>query len=180
MTRVSDREPSESRMRRLSQRALELRTFQRLVRAAHIDLRGKELLDAGCGNGFGLEQLAKTFKPARLVGFDPSPAQIERARRRNLNAELAVGDLARIAEPDATFDGAFVFGILHHVPAWRAALAELARVLRPGGVVLVETIHDAGFDLTQFMTAMADAGLAIAGEQKLPGSPLRSFAAVKR
>ena len=166
--------------RRLSHRALELRAFQRLLRAAHIDLRGKELLDAGCGNGFRLEQLAKTFKPVRLAGFDPVAAQIERAKRRNLNAELAVGDLAVIAQPDAAFDGVFVFAILHHLPGWRSALVELGRVLRPGGVLLVETIQDAGFDLTQFMTAMADAGLAIAGEQKLPGSPIRSFAAVKR
>jgi ubiquinone/menaquinone biosynthesis C-methylase UbiE len=199
VTRLNDRELSmmDSRMRRLSQRAIELRAFRKLLDRASIDLRGKHLLDAGCGNGFGLELLAKAFRPTRLVGFDLMPEQIERATRRGLAAEIAVGDITKIAHPDATFDGAFVFGILHHVVEWRAALVELARVLRPGGVLLVEEIHgafikaqdkvigtshpaDAAFDWPQFMQGLTNAGLTIVGDQKLLGTAIRSFAAVKR
>ena len=187
----------DSRIRRLSQRAIELRAFRKLLDRANIDLRGKHLLDAGCGNGFGLELLAKAFRPARLVGFDLMPEQIDRAKRRGLAAEIAVGDITNIAHPDGAFDGAFVFGILHHVVEWRVALVELARVLRPGGVLLVEEIHGnfikvqdkvirtshpagAAFDWPQFMQGLTSAGLTIVGDQKLFGSAIRSFAAVKR
>ncbi len=199
MTRLNVRELSmmDSRVRRLSQRAIELRAFRKMLDRANIDLRGKRLLDAGCGNGFGLELLAKTFRPARLVGFDLMPEQIERAKRRGLNAELSVGDITSIAQPDGVFDGVFVFGILHHVPAWRAALVELSRVLAPGGVLLVEEIHggfiraqdavigtshpkDAAFDWPQFMQGLTAAGLTVVGDQKLLGCAIRSFAAVKR
>jgi ubiquinone/menaquinone biosynthesis C-methylase UbiE len=212
VTRLDDRELSmmDSRVRRLSQRAIELRAFRKMLDRANIDLRGKHLLDANCGNGFGLELLAKAFRPARLVGFDLVPEQIERAKRRRLDAEIAVGDITNLAHPDATFDGAFVFGILHHVVEWRpgvidrrgsaswpkrSALRELVRVLKPGGVLLVEEIHGrsiedkvigtshppgAAFDWPQFMNCLAIAGLTIVGDQKLVGGAIRSFAAVKR
>ena len=198
MARLNTRELAmmDSRVRRFSQRVIELQTFRRLLARAQIDLRGKDLLDAGCGNGYGLELLAQTFRPRRLVGFDLMPEQIDRARKRGLAAEIALGDITAIAHPDATFDGAFVFGILHHVPAWRVALCELARVLRPGGVLLVEEFHgtavrledrvmgtshppDAAFDWFEFRGALAEAGLAIAAETGLLCGAVRSFAAIK-
>jgi ubiquinone/menaquinone biosynthesis C-methylase UbiE len=199
MTRLNNRELSlmDSRVRKLSQRAIEFRTFQRLLRRARVDLRGGTLLDAGCGDGYGLSLLAQTFQPRRLVGFDLMPEQVARARRRGLTAEIALGDITAIAQPDATFDGVFVFGILHHVPRWRAALGELARVLRPGGVLLVEELHgttarfsdrmlgtshpsDAYFDWTDFRGGLEAAGLAIAAETSLLFGAIRSFAAIKR
>ena len=198
MARLNDRELAmmDSRVRRFSQRVIELQTFQRLLRRAQIDLHGRDLLDAGCGNGYGLELLAQTFRPRRLVGFDLMPEQIDRARNRGLAAEIAVGDITAIAHPDAAFDGVFVFGILHHVPGWRIALAELARVLKPGGVLLVEEIHgaairvqdrvigtshprEAAFDWLQFRGAIAEAGLAIAAATGLLCGAVRAFAAVK-
>ena len=196
--RLNDRELAlmDSRVRRFSQRAIELRMFGRLARRAGVDLRGGDLLDAGCGNGFGLELLAKTYRPRRLVGFDLMPEQIERARSRGLAAQVSVGDITRIAEPDESFHGAFVFGILHHVPAWRTALRELARVLQPGGVLLVEEIHgelvriqdrvigtshprEAAFDWLEFRGALEDAGLQVAAEASLLWRAIRSFAAIK-
>ncbi len=198
MTRLNAAELAmmDSRLRRFSQREIELRTFRRLLRRAGIDLHGRDLLDAGCGNGYGLTLLADAFAPRRLVGFDLMPEQIERARQRGVRAEIAVGDITAIAHPDATFDGVFVFGILHHVPAWRAALRELARVLRPGGVLLVEEIHgaavrledrflgtshprEAAFGWRDFRAALHEAGLDIAAETGLLLGAVRSFAVVK-
>ena len=46
---------------------------------------------------------------------------------------LWTGDVTPIPTPTATYDAVFDFGILHHVTEWRCALAEVARVLRPGG-----------------------------------------------
>jgi len=198
MSRLNTQELSlmDSTVRRLSQRHIELRTFQRLLRQARIDLNGAAILDAGCGNGHGLELLARTYRPRRLVGIDLMPEQIERARRRGLAAELRVGDITRIEEPGGTFDAVFVFAILHHVPAWREALAELARVLRPGGVLLIEELHGktvdlsdrylgtshptaARFDWSMFRAGLADAGFEIAGESSLLFSAVRSFAAIR-
>ena len=199
MARLNDRELSmmDSPWRRLSQRWIEVRTFEHLLARAGVDLHGGRLLDAGCGNGYGLELLAQRFAPSRLVGFDLMPEQIERARRRGLRADLSVGDITAIDLPADSFDGVFVFGILHHVPRWREALRELARVVRPGGAVLLEEIHgtairvqdrligtshprDAAFDWQQFRDGVDDAGLTIAGETNLLFNAIRSFVAVKR
>ena len=198
MTRLNRRELSmmDSPARRWSQRLIEMRTFLRLLARAGIDLRGKAVLDAGCGNGYGLELIEHALRPSRLVGFDLMPEQIERARVRGLAASVSVGDITAIAEPDASFDGVFVFGILHHVPQWRTGLRELARVLRPGGVLLVEELHggyirwqdrvlgtdhprDARFDWIEFRSGLAAAGLSIAAETGFVFDAMRAFAAVK-
>lgn len=184
----------DSPIRRLSQRLVEFRTFRRLLARAGIDLAGAgAILDAGCGNGHGLELIERAFHPRRLAGFDLMPEQIERARSR-VGAELAVGDITQIAHPDRTFDAVFVFGILHHVPGWRTALRELARVLVPGGALCVEELHgdfirwqdrligtqhprEAAFDWPSFRGGLADAGLAIRAETGLPFA--RAFVAVR-
>ena len=187
----------DSTARRLSHRFVEFRTFQRMLRAADIDLARTAILDAGCGNGYGLELLARAYQPSRLVGIDLMPEQIERAQRRGLDAEIRVGTITAIGEPDRTFDAVFVFGILHHVPAWRAAMIELARVLKPGGVLLIEELHGktaelsdrylgtshpiaARFDWTAFRGGLDEAGFDIVGEHRLLFSAVRSFAARRR
>ncbi|HEU0036109.1 MAG TPA: class I SAM-dependent methyltransferase [Kofleriaceae bacterium] len=184
----------QSPVRAWSQRHLEMRLFRRLLRQAGRDLTGARLLDAGCGNGHGLQLIQETFQPRRLVGFDLMPAQIERAQQRGLAAEIRVGDITQIDEPDGSFDGVFVFGILHHVPAWRQALRELARVLVPGGVLLVEELHgryiaiqdrvlrtshpkQARFDWPQFREGLADAGFTVRADASL--GFVRSFCATR-
>jgi ubiquinone/menaquinone biosynthesis C-methylase UbiE len=198
MARLNFRELSmmDSTARRLSQRLVEFRVFQRMLDRARIDLAGGAILDAGCGNGHGLELLARAYRPRRLVGIDLMPEQIERAKRRGLAAEVRVGDITAIAEPDASFDAVFVFGILHHVPAWRQAMTELARVLRPGGALLIEELHGktaelsdrflgtahpaaARFGWSEFRAGLGAAGLEIAGETSLLFSAVRSFVAVR-
>jgi SAM-dependent methyltransferase len=184
----------QSPLRRFVQRRVELPTFERLLSRAGIDLRGKRILEAGCGNGYALSLLQKRLRPNKLVGFDLMPEQIEYARARNLDAEVRIGDIARIAEPDASFDAVFVFGILHHVPEWRTALREIGRVLVPGGVICIEEIHgtgarledtffrthhprEAAFDWPTFRRGLSDAGFRILGEQRLAYELARSFLA---
>lgn len=184
----------QSPLRRFVQRRVELPTFERLLAHAGIDLRGKRILEAGCGNGYALSLIEKRMRPSKLVGFDLMPEQIEYARQRSIDAEIRIGDITRIAEPDASFDAVFVFGILHHVPAWRTALREIARVLAPRGVLCVEEIHgtgarledtfwrthhprDAAFDWPTFRRGLADAGFTILGERRLAYELARSFLA---
>jgi SAM-dependent methyltransferase len=196
MARLNLRELSmmDSTARRLSQRLVELPLFRRNLVRAGVDLRGADILDAGCGNGYGLELLARAYRPRRLVGIDLMPEQIDRAKRRGLGAEVRVGDITKIDEPSESFDAVFVFGILHHVPAWRDAMVELARVLRPGGALVIEELHGktaelsdrwlgtahpaaARFDWGEFRAGLSAAGLSIAGDTGLLFGAVRSFVA---
>lgn len=109
-------------------------------------------LEVGCGQGSGLVEIARRFHPRALDGFDLDIAQVERARARlaadSLNGtavRVEVGDAERIDADDRTYDAVFEFTILHHVPDWRRALAEIHRVLRPGGLFLFEELSQEFF-----------------------------------
>jgi SAM-dependent methyltransferase len=95
---------------------------------------GRRLLDAGCGAGFNLLALAPL---GRAVGIDLAPEAIAFCRRRGVRAVRA--SLLALPFPDAAFDAVTSFDVIYH--AWvtddRRAVAEMARVLRPGGVLLV-------------------------------------------
>lgn len=95
---------------------------------------GKDVLEAGCGTGLVLEKLASFAR--RAEGFDLSPGMLSKAQARGLTVKE--GSLTNIPYPDASFDVCCSFKVLAHVPDIGKALAEMARVVRPGGVVLAE------------------------------------------
>ena len=112
-------------------------------------IAGGRVLEAGCGSGAGTRLILDKFGAARVDAFDLDPAMVEKARRRlarygHGRVRLAVGsatDLrAAVGAQDASYDAVFEFGIIHHVEDWRAALAEIARVLRPGGRFFFEEV----------------------------------------
>ncbi|KRF37147.1 class I SAM-dependent methyltransferase [Nocardioides sp. Soil805] len=105
------------------------------------DVAGLEVLDAGCGSGPLAEALRA--RGAHVSGFDLSPAMVELARERlGEDTDLRVADLgAPLPYPDDTFDLVVVSLALHYVEDWASALAELRRVLRPGGRLTVSIIH---------------------------------------
>lgn len=105
------------------------------------DVAGLEVLDAGCGSGPLTEVLRA--KGAVVAGFDLSPAMVELARKRlGEDADLRVGDLgAPLPYPDDKFDLVVASLALHYVEDWASALAELRRVLKPGGRLTVSIIH---------------------------------------
>ena len=95
---------------------------------------GKDVLEVGCGTGLLLERIRDFAKSAR--GVDLSPGMLEKARARGLEVtEASATNLPFEAE---TFDVACSFKVLAHVPPIREALAQMARVVRPGGHVLAE------------------------------------------
>jgi ubiquinone/menaquinone biosynthesis C-methylase UbiE len=147
-------------VRRFLQRHIEFRIFRQHLRKHGIDLTNKAILDAGCGSGYSTGLIASEFSPSRLVAFDLMPEQIAFAKRRDLDAEIFVGDMTHVELPDKTFDAVFIFGVLHHIPSWRGALREMARVLGPKGVLLVEE-PQVRFSWLQFEQGMSDAGLEI-------------------
>lgn len=97
------------------------------------------ILDAGCGAGHLVESLAQAGYQA--AGVDISPAMIQAAQTRlaeaGLNADLRVGHLAATGFPDQSFDLVACITAIEWVADPAAALTEFARVLKPGGVLVV-------------------------------------------
>jgi SAM-dependent methyltransferase len=95
---------------------------------------GARLLDVGCGTGHQLAELrARGFAAA---GVDGSERMLAEARARNPGAELRRADVEALPFPDAAFDVALCVEVLRYLPDPARCLAELARVLRPGGIAL--------------------------------------------
>lgn len=95
---------------------------------------GSDVLEVGCGTGLILERLGRVAK--RAEGIDLSPGMLEKARARGLRVkEASATALPYDAE---SFDLVVSFKVLAHVPDIRGALAEMARVCRPGGRILAE------------------------------------------
>lgn len=108
-------------------------------------LDGLRVLEIGCGRGVGTEILFRHFGAREVHAFDLDPDMVEKARRRLASfaperLQLTVGDAAAIAEPDESFDAVVDFGIIHHIPDWKKAVAEVRRVLRRGGQFLFEEV----------------------------------------
>ena len=125
-----------------------LRGKLRGLRETALDLarlrEGEAVLDVGCGTGtLALAAKARVGASGRVVGIDPGPRQIDRARskaaRRGVDLDLRVGVIERILTPDGSFDAALSTFMMHHLPddLKRQGLAEIARALKPGGRVVV-------------------------------------------
>lgn len=107
------------------------------------DVAGRRVLDAGCGSGPLVADLHE--RGASVAGFDASPAMIRLAQERLGNeADLQVADLTRpLPYDDAVFDDALAVLVLHYLEDWSKPLAELRRVLKPGGRLIVVVNHPA-------------------------------------
>lgn len=100
--------------------------------------RGTVVAELGCGPGLYARQLASRFESLSVIGVDRSPAQLERARRRATVAGLANcrferADAAALPYPDDSLDAVVASRFLGVVEDRASVLAEIARVLRPGG-----------------------------------------------
>jgi ubiquinone/menaquinone biosynthesis C-methylase UbiE len=105
------------------------------------DVAGRRILDVGCGAGPLLEALRG--RGAIVTGVDPSTKILELARRRlGDSAALQQADLSYpLPFPDGAFDDVIVCLVLHYLQDWTVPLAELRRVLAPGGRLIVAVNH---------------------------------------
>ncbi|HEY7142203.1 MAG TPA: methyltransferase domain-containing protein [Methylomirabilota bacterium] len=126
------------------------------TRAALRARPGERGLDVGCGPAFLACELGREVGPGgRVVGVDESPEMLEAARARiereglGDHVEVLKGDAARLAFPTAAFDFVTAVQVYLYVPDVDGALAEAARVLRPGGrLAVVDTDWDSCVWLT--------------------------------
>ena len=106
------------------------------------EVAGRRILDVGCGAGPLLAALRD--RGAIVTGIEPSAKMLELARRRlGDGAALHQGGLggAPLPIPDASFDDAIACLVLHYLKDWQAPLADLRRVLAPGGRLIVAVNH---------------------------------------
>jgi ubiquinone/menaquinone biosynthesis C-methylase UbiE len=105
------------------------------------EVEGRRILDAGCGSGPLTAALRD--RGAVVSGFDLSAAMIDLARRRlGDDADLAVADLAKpLPYADAAFDDVTASLVLHYLKDWTEPLAELRRILKPGGRLILSLNH---------------------------------------
>jgi SAM-dependent methyltransferase len=105
--------------------------------------RGKSVLEIGVGLGADHERFAAAG--ARLSGIDLSRRAVEHARRRvalrGLESGLLVADAERLPFANSSFDVVYSWGVIHHSPDTAAAVAEIHRVLRPGGLANIMIYH---------------------------------------
>lgn len=101
------------------------------------DVRGKDVLDYGCGHGMAAVVLAR--RGARVTGFDLSSGYVDEARQRAEANGVAIrfqqADAEHLPFEDQSFDAVWGCAILHHLDLDRAG-RELRRVLRPGGIAV--------------------------------------------
>lgn len=174
---------------------------QRRFTAKHMlrlggDGAGKHALEIGCGRGVGIEIILEVFKASQVTAFDLDAKLVELARRRTQRfgdrVAVSVGSATRIDSPDAAFDAVFDFGVIHQIAEWRSAVAECARVLKPGGRFYFEAVSSRfyrlpmnlamergspdvrkiGFDRDAYLTELAHNQILVGTNYIEPRSPI--------
>jgi len=150
---------------------------QRTATLARIEV-GEQVLDVGCGTGtLAIEVQSRVGRAGRVFGIDPGTQQIARARakaaRRNLPIEFQIGVIEQLPFPDQAFDVVLSTLMMHHLPTSlkRQGLAEIARVLKPGGRLVIADFkrkqerqdqparfHAGGSSMQELAAMVSDAG----------------------
>ncbi|TCO21111.1 3-demethylubiquinone-9 3-methyltransferase [Kribbella steppae] len=117
--------------------------FRAVLERTGPDPAGLRALDIGCGGGFMAEEFARLG--CRVVGIDPSPVSIKTARQHAdasaLPIKYAVATGERLPLDNESFDIAYCCDVLEHVSNLDLVIKETARVLKPGGIYLFDTIN---------------------------------------
>ena len=102
--------------------------------------RGGVVVDVGCGTGRALAELRRAAGPAgTVIGLDLTPEMlaVARARARDCGAALVLADARRLPLASASVDAVFAAGLVRHLPDIGAGLRQLARVSKPGGLLVL-------------------------------------------
>jgi 2-polyprenyl-6-hydroxyphenyl methylase/3-demethylubiquinone-9 3-methyltransferase len=117
--------------------------FQRLLRQRKLDSQGTRALDVGCGGGLLAEEFAALG--LNVTGIDPSEKSLAVARahatQSGLHIDYRLGSGDALPFETGSFALVSCCDVLEHIPQWDAVIGEIARVLKPGGVFLYDTIN---------------------------------------
>lgn len=132
---------------------------------------GLRWLDVGCGNGAFTEMLVERCAPVSVQGIDPSEEQLAFARTRLASrvAQFRLGDAMAQPFPDDTFDAAVMPLVIFFVPDPAQGVAEMARVVCPGGIVTAYAwdLYGGGLPYEALQVEMRGMGIAV----PVPPSP---------
>jgi len=149
-----------------------------VVRRLLDELPQGPVLDAACGTGRHTAYLLDAGREP--IGVDASEAMLARAREKLPGADLRRGELTALPLPDASVAGAVCALALSHLPELGPAMSELARVLRPGGRVVISNLHPFATAVLGWRAVFEDAAGAratIPEHPHMPGDYLAAFAA---
>jgi SAM-dependent methyltransferase len=146
--------------------------------------RGLRVLEIGCGLGTDGAQFAKAG--ADYSGVDLTQAAIDLARTRfevsGLKGEFRVADAEKLDFADDSFDLVYSHGVLHHTPDTARAVAEIHRVLKPGGRAVVMLYHRGSYNYRVGIRVLRRAGASLLKTEagiriinRLTGEPLESL-----
>jgi ubiquinone/menaquinone biosynthesis C-methylase UbiE len=144
--------------------------------ATPIDLRGKNVLEVSCGHGGGASWLTRTLHPARYTGLDLNPRGIEFCQRRHRmdGLKFVQGDAEHLPFAAESFDAVINVEASHCYPSLPRFLAEVARVLRPGGSFLYADFRFKS-GLAEWESQLAAAPLAVRAQREINAEVLRGM-----
>jgi len=144
--------------------------------ASQVDLKGKTVLEVSCGHGGGASWIMRTMQPAAYTGLDLNPTGIGFCQRRHALPGLTFtqGDAQRLPFADASLDAVINVEASHCYPDFPGFLAEVARVLRPGGHFLYADFRFEP-DFQAWEKAIAEASMRVVQTRIINAEVLRGM-----
>ncbi|MCP5557023.1 MAG: class I SAM-dependent methyltransferase [Verrucomicrobiaceae bacterium] len=143
---------------------------------APVDLRGKEVLEVSCGHGGGASWITRTMKPASYTGLDLNPEGVRFCQKQHQVPGLTFrqGDAQKLPFADASLDAVVNVEASHCYPDFPGFLAEVARVLKPGGHFLYTDFRFSDL-FADWEAAMAAAPLEVLSSRVIDAEVLRGM-----
>jgi SAM-dependent methyltransferase len=144
--------------------------------ATQADVSGKQVLEVSCGHGGGASYVVRTLRPASYTGLDLNADAIAFCQKRHSlpGLDFVHGDAQSLPFADESFDAVINVEAAHGYPDFPRFLAEVARVLRPGGRFLYADFRSY-LDFSQWEAAMADAPMRLLSERVINAEVLRGL-----
>ncbi|CAM2767406.1 SAM-dependent methyltransferase [Mycobacterium intermedium] len=144
--------------------------------ATQTALSGKRVLEVGCGHGGGASYLMRTLRPTSYTGLDLNPAGIAYCRRRHQldGVEFVHGNAEKLPFADQSFDVVVNLESSAAYPHFSRFLAEVVRVLRPGGHFLYADLRPRD-DVAAWESALAEAPMRMLSQQVINAQVLRAL-----
>ena len=144
--------------------------------ASQADLGGKRVLEVGCGHGGGASYLTRTLHPASYTGLDLNSAGIAFCRKRHdvPGLDFVQGDAQNLPFPDESFDALVNIESSANYASLSRYLAEVARVLRPGGHFLYAAVYGSQ-SIAAWEAALAEAPLSMVSQREINAEVVRGL-----